>query len=99
VPERGPIALSFEEGWGRVLLFVEVGGDPEFVNGQGVAGRPVAGVEVLADGQRVATSDAAGLALVDLASAPASLEYRADGWRVHSREERELVTTVELRRE
>jgi hypothetical protein len=42
----------------------------------------VAGADVLADGELVATSDADGIADVQLASEPARIEIRLAGWRV-----------------
>jgi len=42
----------------------------------------VAGAEVLADGELVATSDADGIAEVDLPDEPTRIEVRLAGWRV-----------------
>ncbi len=98
-PEDGPLVPRLEPGWGHAFLFVEAGADPDFVGGSGIAGRPLAGIEVRADGRRVATSDGTGLALVSLAAEPGSLAFHGTGWLVQSRNEQGGLTVVELRRD
>jgi len=97
-PKTGALTPRFEAGWGHAYLFVEPGGAliPGF--GDQVGGRPLPGAEVVVDGRVAASSDDAGLALVSLAHAPASVEFRASGWALHSlREEDTFVTVVVLR--
>ena len=43
---------------------------------------PVVGIRVLADGVLAATSDADGLALLDLPRPPGALAYEHPGWRI-----------------
>jgi RNA polymerase sigma-70 factor (ECF subfamily) len=98
-PEGGALVPRLEPGWGHAFLFVEAGADPDFVGGSGIAGRPLAGIEVRADGRRVATSDGSGLALVSLAAEPGSLAFHGPGWLAQSRNDGGGLTVVELRRD
>jgi hypothetical protein len=98
-PGRGEIRLEPEAGHGQAFLFTEAGRDTAWANGGGVRGRMLGGVEVVADGRTVATSDAAGLAVLDLARAPVEVAFRLPGWRVVEVVESWLVRSVALARE
>lgn len=98
-PETGALDVRLEPGWGHAFLFVEAGRNREFPWFEGVAGRPLEHVEVVADGVCIATSDASGLALGALAGAPDALAFRSLGWRVHSSNEDGALTVVEMTRE
>jgi hypothetical protein len=63
------LRVELTPGWGVGL---EVLG-PEFT--------PLAGVDVVADGKKVATTDSAGRALLALDEKPTALELRRAGWR------------------
>jgi hypothetical protein len=73
-------------GWGVRLKLIDRSGRPRTLPLELGAPRwrsaVVAGAEVLADGELVATSDARGIAELDLASAPDRIEVRLPGWRV-----------------
>lgn len=98
-PASGPVVPRLEPGWGHALLFVEVGADPAFPHGSGIAGNPLAGVEVLADGRPVATSDASGLALLSLEAEPEVLAFHKPGWLVQARDLGDWTTVVTMRRD
>jgi hypothetical protein len=59
----------------------------------------VTGVRVLADRALAATSDADGLALLDLPGRPRSVTYEHPGWRVVGEEDEEGIRWVYLVRE
>ena len=97
VPAQGELRLALEPGHGQAYLFSEAGFDAVFANGGGVRGRVLAGVEVWADGRRVARSDEDGLALVDLERAPGTVEFRLRGWRTfQERTTSQVLTMVTL---
>jgi hypothetical protein len=98
-PVGAEIRVEPGAGHGQAFLFAEAGRDTAWANGGGVRGRMLAGVEVLVDGRTVATSDAAGLALVDLAQAPGEVAFRLPGWQVVEVIESWLVGSVALARE
>lgn len=98
-PASGPAVPHLEPGWGHALFFVEVGAEPDFLyDGSSIAGNPLAGVEVRADGRPVATSDASGLALLDLEAEPEALAFHKPGWLVQAREKGDFTTVVLMRR-
>jgi hypothetical protein len=64
-----------------------------------VVGDGLAEVWVLADGVLATTSDADGLALVELERAPAQLTYQRPGWRVAGERDVEGIRFVQMIRE
>lgn len=80
-PEWGPLSeLNFVQG----LAVLEVDLTPGWgvlLEVFGAGQTPLPQVEVLADGKRVATTDALGRARVSLAKKPTRLELRRAGWR------------------
>lgn len=97
-PTSGALVPRLEPGWGHAYFFIEFGADPGFPYGRGVAGNALAGVEVLADGRPVATSDASGLALLSLQAEPEVLAFHKPGWLVQAREWGGFTTVVLMRR-
>jgi len=59
---------------------------------------PLGGVRVVADGRAVGTTDAGGLAVVELERAPERIEVELEGWRTVSSRVRDGVHTVLLAR-
>lgn len=95
-PESARIDVRLEPGWGRALVFAEVGGGQQLGYDRG---RPLAGVEVLADGVPVGWSDEDGLVLVSLAREPEALEYHLVGWRVRDEDTEGAVCFVKMTRD
>lgn len=95
-----PIEVVLESGHAEVLIFKDVASDrllaPEF-EAEFAPGLP--GVSVRVDGRPVATSDADGLVLLDLARAPERVEFALPGWRVLADEKRAWARLVQLVRE
>jgi len=84
---RRTARVSLRRGYSARLRFLDwsqAAGAARWSDGPrtGSSARGPAGVQVLADGVLVATSDAQGLASVELASEPEHIEVRLPGWRV-----------------
>jgi len=75
-PDSARVDARLESGWGGAMFFVEGWG--LLVKEQG---RPLSGVEVLADGLPVALSDQDGAALLSLPRRPGLIEWDLPGWR------------------
>ena len=97
--EASEIRVRLEPGYGQAYLFTDVGGELMFPFNGGQRGRALAGVELVANGRTVATSDADGLAVVSLAAAPSELTFHLAGWREQSEGRIAQLTLVEFERE
>lgn len=95
-PVGGESVVRFEPGHGQAFLFTQGGGDPLWALGGGARRGMLAGVQVVADGRVAATSDAQGLALVSLTSAPEELEFRLPGWHIVDQTLHWLLTSVAM---
>lgn len=98
--EQARVDVELEPGYAAALLFKDAEGTrlvaPEF---GAYFGDGLAGVQVLADGEPVAESDAEGLALVDLPRAPARLDFGRPGWRVAGEREEDGIRFLHMIRE
>lgn len=76
---------AVQRGFGLRLRLMDRSEGPEGVGAGWIIRRgieAVAGAEILADGELVATSDANGIADIELRGEPARIEVRLAGWRV-----------------
>ncbi len=84
-----PAVIELEPGWGCELIFRDASSarlplpreDSWSRAGLVHAARPLADVEVFADGERAGRSDAQGRFRLQLDAPPGHLELRLDGWR------------------
>jgi hypothetical protein len=93
--------VELQGGFGGALLFKDVESDRLVAPGaeDPYLSPGLAGVRVLADGALAATSDADGLALLDLPGRPRSVTYEHPGWRVVGEEDEDDIRWVYLVRE
>jgi hypothetical protein len=93
------VEVELTPGFGLAVLFKDAASPslvaPAF---EDCFGAGIGRAQVLADGRVVATSDADGLALVDLPRAPARLEFRKVGWRMAGEREEDGLRWVHMLR-
>jgi len=98
--ELAQVEVGLARGFAQALLFKDAAGTrlvaPDFGD---YFGDGLPGVQVYAGTERVAESDADGLALVDLPRAPESLHYGRPGWRVAGEREEDGIRLVQMVRE